>query len=102
MIVDPTSVAVLSPPKGPVTPEVAREQPQPEPPAAQTAQTQAATPGVVANFSAAALLTQRAVSSTLQSADQEPVKKEEEKEKPEARHRPGEKPQRGSRLDVRV
>jgi hypothetical protein len=102
MIVDPASAAIYSQQKEPVIPELAREQPKPQPPAAQTAQTHAAGPAVVANFSAAALLTNRAVSAPLQPADQERVKEEGKKAGPAPRRQPEEAPERGSRLDVKI
>lgn len=104
MIVDPASAAAVYPQqREPVVPDPAQEQIQPQPPEAQAAQTQAAGPAVVANFSAAALLTNRAVSAPQQPADQEPVKEEgEEQSGRETDRDADQEPEHGSRLDVRI
>lgn len=103
MIIDPLNTTALNTqPKNAPAGAGGKEQPQPQPTPAP-AQTGAAGPPVEASFSAAALLTARAVSATGQTAEQNAVKKKEEKTPDGRKRHPSDREAPpGSLLDTKV
>jgi hypothetical protein len=104
MSIDPVNIAALNTQsKSAPTSPAGKEQSHPQP-VTPPAQTGAAGPPVITNFSAAALLTAHAVGVVGQTADQEPVKKKDDK-KEEANKRQSDldsNPEFGSRVNTRI
>jgi hypothetical protein len=103
VLIDPLNTAALNTqPKNSPAGAGGKEQPQPQPTPAPAATGAGGSP-VAASFSAAALLTARAVTAAGQTAEQNAVRKKEEKNQNDSkRHSPDRDAPPGSLLDTRV